>query len=75
MSITQTVDIPPSRRLTIDVPHEVPVGRTILTFTPAQSDNAASNRKPISWYFGILSPDTYGDGVAYQRTLRDEWDG
>jgi hypothetical protein len=29
---------------------------------------------PISRYFAILSPDTYGDGVEYQRKLRDEWD-
>ena len=34
MTITQTVDIPDSRRLVIDVPREVPVGRVILTFTP-----------------------------------------
>ena len=34
MTITQTVDIPASRRLTIDVPREVPAGRTILAFTP-----------------------------------------
>ena len=71
MSVTQTVDIPDSRRLTIDVPGEVPAGKATLTFTPAE---AVSNRKPISQYFGIISPDTYGDGVAYQRKLRDEWD-
>ena len=35
MSVTQTVNIPPSRRLTIDVPVEVPEGPVILTFTPA----------------------------------------
>ena len=35
MSVTQTVDIPASRRLTIDVPREVPTGRTILVFKPA----------------------------------------
>jgi hypothetical protein len=33
MSVTQTVEIPASRRLTIDVPCEVPVGRSVLTFT------------------------------------------
>ena len=32
------------------------------------------NRKPISRFFGILSPNTFGDGVAYQRAIRDEWD-
>jgi len=34
MTITQTVDIPADRRLTIDVPREVPTGRTILAFIP-----------------------------------------
>jgi len=34
MSITQTVEIPPSRRITLDVPREVPIGTVILTFTP-----------------------------------------
>jgi hypothetical protein len=33
----------------------------------------AKGRIPISRYFGVLSPDTYGDGVVYQRKLRDEW--
>jgi hypothetical protein len=35
MSITQTVEIPDSHRLTIDVPREIPTGLTVLTFTPA----------------------------------------
>jgi hypothetical protein len=34
MSVTQTVEIPASHRLTIDVPPEVPAGQVILTFTP-----------------------------------------
>ena len=34
MTITQTVDIPASHRLTIDVPREVPAGPVVLTFTP-----------------------------------------
>jgi hypothetical protein len=42
MSITQTVEIPVSHRLVIDVPREVPVGRTILTFTPAVEQKAAA---------------------------------
>ncbi|GHT79972.1 hypothetical protein FACS1894130_10260 [Spirochaetia bacterium] len=37
ITIQQTVDIPASHRLTIEVPREVPVGRTILTFTPADT--------------------------------------
>jgi len=77
MSITQTVEVPVNHRLTIDVPHEVPAGRTIIAFTPApvqSTDAAKPNRKPISMYFGIISPGTYSDGVTYQRNIRDEWD-
>jgi hypothetical protein len=47
MSVTQTVDIPTSHRLTIDVPHEIPAGRTILTFTPAESFSAAGKKTPV----------------------------
>ena len=34
MSITQTVEVPASHRLIVDVPREIPAGRVILTFTP-----------------------------------------
>jgi hypothetical protein len=34
MTVTQTVEVPASHRLTIDVPREVPEGAVILTFTP-----------------------------------------
>jgi len=33
MSITQTVEIPVSHRLTIDVPPEVPAGQADITYT------------------------------------------
>jgi hypothetical protein len=43
MTIEQTVEIPPAtggcRRLTIDVPPEVPEGRTILAFTPTREED------------------------------------
>ena len=71
MTVEQIVDIPADRRITLEVPRTVPEGKTILSFTPA---SATKERKPLSQYFGILSPDTYGDGVDYQRKLRDEWD-
>jgi len=35
MSITQTVEVPDSHRLTIDVPREIPAGPTIIIFKPA----------------------------------------
>ena len=34
MTITQTVEIPANRRITLEVPHEVPTGAVTLTFTP-----------------------------------------
>ena len=38
MSVTQTVEVSDSRRLTIDVPLEIPTGPVILTFTPAKAE-------------------------------------
>jgi hypothetical protein len=35
MTIEQTIEVPASRRMTIEIPREIPSGRTILTFTPA----------------------------------------
>ena len=94
MIITQTIDIPASHRLTIDVPNEVPAGRTVLTFTPvpaaplfgynphtaaealqmAEERAADPKRKPISRHFGKHKGIFGGDGVAFQRAIRDEWD-
>jgi len=34
MTITQTVEIPASHRLTIEVPREIPTGQTVLVFKP-----------------------------------------
>jgi len=45
MTITQTVDIPVNRRLTIDIPREMPIGPTILTFTPADVGGGCLKRK------------------------------
>jgi hypothetical protein len=52
MSITQTVEIPANHKLTIEVPREVPEGRTILTFTPAspveECPICAAHRDPVT---------------------------
>ena len=45
MIIEQTIDIPVDRRLTIEVPREVPAGRTLLTFTP-QSEERGTGYNP-----------------------------
>jgi hypothetical protein len=46
MTITQTVEIPDNREITLKVPRELPTGRTILTFTPAP-DPASLHPCPI----------------------------
>jgi hypothetical protein len=34
------------------------------------------NRKPFSRHYGCLAgDDVYGDGMEYQRKMRDEWPG
>ena len=37
MTITQTVEIPADRRITLEVPREIPAGQVILTFTVPQA--------------------------------------
>ena len=34
MTITQTIDIPADRRITLEVPPQIPIGQVVLTFTP-----------------------------------------
>jgi len=52
MTIEQTIEVPASRRLTIDVPREIPVGRTIIAFTPAAAEGGcpicAKHRDPVT---------------------------
>jgi hypothetical protein len=43
MTITQTVDIPASRRVFLDLPLELPLGRARVTVTP-EAEPAAVNR-------------------------------
>ena len=45
MSVTQTVEVPASHRLTIDVPREIPAGQVILTFTPASAYQRSNDRE------------------------------
>jgi hypothetical protein len=44
MSVTQTVEIPVSHRLTIDVPPEVPAGRAEIIFFPVSADKKPTQR-------------------------------
>ena len=49
MTITQTVEIPSNRCLTIEVPSEVPIGKTIIAFTPAsEAETPRYNAKALA---------------------------
>jgi len=57
MTITQTVEIPANRLIT--VPHEVPAGRTVITFTPApESSYSSLETHPCPVCAGNIDPET-----------------
>ena len=56
MRIEQTVEIPSSRRLFIDVPPEVPVGKVTLTFTPASANKDLESAEAI-WASNRAHPE------------------
>jgi hypothetical protein len=58
MSLEQTVEIPPSRRLFVDVPHCPEELKTKLQNLQGSLGKTA--------YGGM-------DGIAYQRKVREEW--
>jgi hypothetical protein len=43
MTIEQTIEIPASRRIYLEVPRTIPAGKTILSFTPVSTAGAAEN--------------------------------
>jgi hypothetical protein len=104
MTIQQTVEIPASHRVYLDLPPEIPEGtvRLELTIKSATEDEemavlkayleanspksleetigeaevraAAPNRRPFSRHFGSVPGAFGGDGLAYQREIRAEWE-
>jgi len=56
MIITQTVNIPAdSHNITLEVPREVPAGKTLISFTPAPD---ASPLHPCPLCAGYINPET-----------------
>jgi hypothetical protein len=47
MIIEQTIEIPASRRLTIDVPPEIPAGRVVISFTPELLAPSMTGTSPV----------------------------
>ena len=56
MRIEQTVEVPSNRRLLVDVPPEVPVGRVILTFTAVSVNKELESAEAI-WAANRAHPE------------------
>jgi hypothetical protein len=69
MTFEQIVEIPENRRLTVEVPREIPVGPTILTLTPqaAFSADRRSARKAIEKCRGIAKGILSSDEIIAMR--------
>ncbi|MDR0599056.1 MAG: hypothetical protein LBG84_03105 [Treponema sp.] len=75
MTIEQTVTIPPSRRLTIDVPPEIPgrTARVIIQF-PDAPDAGRGGRLSERFVGALrLSGERYEETQAALRDGRKEW--
>jgi len=73
MSITQTVEIPASHRLTIDVPREIPAGPTILTFTPVNTSESITEK--LNSYYKDHDSNLTADIKAANHNLlkKEDW--
>ena len=58
MIVEQTVEIPPSRQLLVKVPPEVPLGKVILTFTPAPANKDREYAEKI-WTYNRTHPEEF----------------
>jgi len=49
MTITQTLEIPANRRITLEIPQEISTNKVVLTFTPSsEPDNPRYNDKAFT---------------------------
>ena len=89
MTITQTVDIPESRRITIDVPKEVPMGKTRLVIQfPSQDDTQRESipldargqlgneafRQALQSAQGAWKDNPWINHLSDVNAMRDEWE-
>jgi hypothetical protein len=78
-AIQQTVEVPANRRLTLEVPREIPVGKVILTFTPASPEEERTRevaRNHAAWdtFFAALdaAPPLPGEDMPPRLNFRRE---
>ena len=90
MTIEQTIDVPVSRRITIEIPEEVPVGRArFLIQFPIQEDAQTGNnfppeakgqisneafRQALCHAYGAWKDRPWTNHLEDVNAMRDEWD-
>jgi len=71
MTITQTIEVPSNRHITLKVPQEIPTGAVILSFTPAKSTESITER--LNSYYEKHDSSLADDiKAANYRLLREE---
>ncbi|GHV79304.1 hypothetical protein AGMMS49944_10950 [Spirochaetia bacterium] len=89
MTLRQTIDIPASHRLILDVPGEVPVGKATLTYRPeiglfsriraflhAHSPFRSAFSRHFDEFYGCLKGTGIfeGDAADIVKEWHDEWE-
>lgn len=75
MTIEQTVEILPNRRLELDLPYELPVGRAkvILTITPETKETAAKKESAFGCLHYFADPSKIPDEkVAWAQAVLEK---
>ena len=78
MTIEQTVELPASHRLTIDVPREIPAGRTkvaltIIDFPQAEPSEHEPANGPYAWrkLRGMFTDSGFSTEELFKERARD----
>jgi hypothetical protein len=66
MNVTQTIEVPASRRVTLNIPPEIPTGSVILTFTPKPAEQEQKKERE----FGCAKGD-YWMAEDFDAPLED----
>jgi len=76
MTIERNITVPANHKATIEMPKSMPPGTEVsvkFIWPPENDRTEQKSGASILNYLGLISCDTFGNGVVYQRRLRDEW--
>jgi len=73
MTITQTVEIPSNRCITLEVPREIPTGSVILSFTPVKAVESITEK--LNKYYENHDSRLSNDfkAVNYRMLREEDW--